>query len=75
MHFVNSLYFYNVFRPVIGLYQQMYNTHKQETQCTYNVTMRRVQETIVTVEKELVLIIGMCVHAWACMRACGYPSA
>jgi len=27
-------------------------THKQDTQCTYNVTLRRVRVTIVVVEKQ-----------------------
>jgi hypothetical protein len=27
------------------------------------------------VEKQLVLYIGVCVHAGVCVRACGYPDA
>jgi hypothetical protein len=44
----------------------------EDRQCTYNVILRRVHETIVTVEKQKVLHIGLRVHAcaWAC--ACAY---
>ena len=45
----------------------------QDTQCTHNVTLRRVYETIVVVEKQYVLHIGVCgcgcgVRACACSR-------
>jgi hypothetical protein len=40
---------------------------KQEEECTYNVALRRVQETIVAVEKQQVLFVGLCVHRCACM--------
>ena len=36
-------------------------TVEQYRQCTYNVTMRRVRETIVAVEKQQVLYISLCV--------------
>jgi hypothetical protein len=50
--------------------------YKTGRQCTYNVTMRRVHETTVTaVEKQYVLYIGLCLHACACVSACGYRSA
>ena len=42
---------------------------EQDRKCTYNVTMRRVRDTTVAVEKQYVLIIGLCVHACACVRA------
>ena len=32
--------------------RQGYRGKKRDTQCTYNVTLRRVHETIVAVEKE-----------------------
>jgi hypothetical protein len=35
----------------------------KDRQCTYNTTLRHVCETIVAVEKQLVLHIGLCVHA------------
>jgi hypothetical protein len=38
-------------------------TEKQDRQCTYNVTLRRVHETIVVVEKQEILHIGLCVPA------------
>jgi hypothetical protein len=44
----------------------------EDKQCTYNVTLRRIHETIVAVEKQH---IGLCVHACVCVRACGYPGA
>jgi hypothetical protein len=34
----------------------------------YNVTLRRVREIVVDVEKQYVLIIGLCVHACACVQ-------
>ena len=47
---------------------------KQDRQCTHNVTLRRVYETTVTVEKQLVLHIlcaceriGECMSVLACM--------
>ena len=52
-----------------------HNQSKQDRQCTYDVTLRRVQETIIAVQKQSVLHIGLCVHACACVRACGYPGA
>ena len=39
---------------------------QQDRQCTYNVTSRRVRETIVAVEKQCV--IYLCVRACACVR-------
>jgi hypothetical protein len=39
---------------------------KQDTRFTYNVTMKRVYETIVAVQKQSVL------HNSACTRACGW---
>ena len=39
---------------------------QQDRQGTYNVTERR---------GKAVLLIGLCVHACACVRACGYPGA
>ena len=45
---------------------------KQEWQCTYNVTLGRIRETIVAVEKQY--YIFLCVHVWmgvdARTRAC-----
>jgi hypothetical protein len=41
-------------------------------QCTYNVTMRRVHETIVAVEKQYVLHIGLCVRMLACIWVPGH---
>ena len=48
---------------------------KKDSQCTYNVTLKRVYETIVAVEKQQVLHISLCVHACACVRARGYSGA
>ena len=48
---------------------------KQDRQCAYNVILRRVRVTIVAVEKQKVLLIGLCVHAWAYVRACGNSGA
>jgi hypothetical protein len=48
---------------------------EQNRQCTYNVTSRRVQETIVAVEKQYVLHIGLCVCACACVWGGGYTGA
>jgi hypothetical protein len=36
----------------------------------YNVTLSHVHETIVAVEKQCLLHIGLCVHACDCVRAC-----
>jgi hypothetical protein len=36
----------------------------------HNVTLRRVHEAIVAVEKQYVLHIGLCVHAGACVSGC-----
>jgi hypothetical protein len=46
---------------------------KQDRQCMYNITLRRVHEAIVTVEKQYEYHLLFCV----CMRvrACGYPGA
>jgi hypothetical protein len=41
---------------------------QQDRQCTYNVTLRRVHQTIVTVEKQKLLLIRLCVHAHACVH-------
>jgi hypothetical protein len=49
---------------------RLVNQNKQYRQCTYNVTLRRVHETIFAVEKQLVLHFGQCVHACTCLRAC-----
>jgi hypothetical protein len=35
---------------------------KQQGQCAYNVTLRRIYETTVTVEKQRVLHISVCVY-------------
>jgi hypothetical protein len=45
--------------------------YQQDRQCTYNVTLRRIQEITVAVEKH----IGLCVHACRSVRACGYADA
>ena len=46
---------------------------EQNMQCTYNVTLRRVDESIVVVEEKEVLHIGVCVcmFARACVRVHG----
>jgi hypothetical protein len=46
------------------------NNVEQDRQYMYNITMRRVNEAIVAVEKQYVLHIGLCVHACACVCAC-----
>ena len=43
---------------------------KKGRQCTYNVTMRRVHETIVAVEKKKLLHISLCVCERARVSAC-----
>ena len=43
----------------------------QDRQCTYNVTLRRVYETIVTVEKQQVLYISVCVNLCVRVRSWG----
>jgi hypothetical protein len=52
---------------------------RQERQCTYNVTVGRVHETIVAVEKQWVLHIGVCVRVWVsacmCVRVYGCTGA
>jgi hypothetical protein len=45
-----------------------YKKCQQYRQCTYNVILRRVRETIVVVEKRLVLRMYLCKCALACMR-------
>jgi hypothetical protein len=51
---------------------------EQDKHCTDNVTLRRVQETIVTVEKQWLLHISVCVGGGggvgvdARARACAY---
>ena len=53
---------------------------KQDTQCTYNVTLRRVRVTIVAMEKQKVLNtmsewvsewVSACVHVYSCLS---YPA-
>jgi hypothetical protein len=48
-------------------------TAKRDRQSTYNVTLRRVRETIVAVEKQKVLQISVCVCV--CVRARARPPA
>jgi hypothetical protein len=45
---------------------------KENGQCTYNVILRRVHETIVVMEKKCVIRIYVCVHVRA--RSLTYPS-
>ena len=42
---------------------------KQDTQCTHNVTMRRVRETIVGVENKYYILVSVFMRACACVRA------
>ena len=74
----------------IYVFQTYYLITEQDRQCTYDVTMRRVHETIVVVEEQLVLNISLCVRVCAranervpgsvgvCMRvracSCVYPA-
>jgi hypothetical protein len=44
-------------------------TWRQEKQCTYNVILRRVYETIVAMEKLCVLLTSLCVCMCAQARA------
>jgi hypothetical protein len=46
---------------------------QQDSQCTCNVTLRRVRETTAAVGKQY--YIFLCVHVHACVRACGCPGA
>ena len=52
----------------------------QDRQCTYNITWRRIHETIVAVENKLVLNISVCVCVCAyslarvLVNACGCGS-
>ena len=49
---------------------------RQDRQCTYNVILRRVHETIVTVEKQLVLHVCVwCVVGWVSVGARGWACA
>jgi hypothetical protein len=43
---------------------------KQDRQCTYNITLKLVHETIVAVEKPQVLLLCVCVRACMHARAC-----
>ena len=43
---------------------------EQERQCTYNVTLRRLRVTIVTVEKQQVLNTSLCACVHVLVRAC-----
>jgi hypothetical protein len=52
----------NQFKPISA-----FATTRQDSQCTYNVTLRRDLETIVAVEKQQVLHIA----CFACMRVPG----
>jgi hypothetical protein len=49
---------------------------EQDSQCRYNVTLRRVYETTVAEERQQVLHISVCVcvclRACACMWVCVY---
>ena len=51
-----------MFRPTIG-HSQGDNNSKQDSQCTYNVTLRRVRATIVVVDEQQVLhIVSVCLY-------------
>ena len=45
---------------------------KQDRQCTHNVTLRRVREATVAVEKQyyIFLCVCVCARAYAWMNAC-----
>jgi hypothetical protein len=44
---------------------------QQDRQCMYDVTLRRIRETIAIVEKQKIHIsLGVCVCAYACVCAC-----
>jgi hypothetical protein len=50
--------------------------HKQDRQCTYNVTLRRVHEPIVAVNSnKYYILVCVCMLTQACVRACGYTNA
>jgi hypothetical protein len=51
------------------LYVYIVTQVQSERQCTYDVTLTRVHEAIVAVEKQEVLNVGLCVHACAWVRA------
>jgi hypothetical protein len=44
--------------------------HKQDRQCTYNLTFRHVHETIVAVKKQKLLHISVCVCVCVCVCLC-----
>ena len=48
---------------------------KQGRQCTYDVTLRRVDGTTFVVEKQQVLHIGLCVYLCTCVCECGCTGA
>jgi len=48
---VKHLQYRPYIQPVKVCYKLKY-TEQQDRQCTYNVTMRRVRETVVSVEKQ-----------------------
>ena len=50
---------------------RLQNITKQDRQCAYNVTMRRVDESVVAVKKQYILFIVLCVHACECVRVLG----
>ena len=58
----------DVFRLVIG-HSQAHNNTRQDRQCTYRLTVRRVYETTVTVDKQSVLHIPL-----VCICCLSYPA-
>jgi hypothetical protein len=55
-----------VFIPVLKIplvyFMSIVMMYKQDRQCTYSITLKRVHETIVAVEKREVLQIYVCVR-------------
>ena len=48
---------------------------RQKIECKYNVTLRRIHEVIVAVEKQNVLYISVCACVCAWLRGCGFTGA
>ena len=53
----------------VGCKCQIEEEEEQDVQCTYNLILRRVHEAIITMEKQKLLQISVCVGGW---KGCGW---